>query len=125
MGLVSMLARERFCDRPYTACPVIGAFLRPYNELAGNRARQDLLGCAASVVGTRRPEVEAARVQRCVDTAVDCYHALSRWRRVLYGEHRLMMVRTLANRPPERSEIDRLRHHVAQLVPGAPDRRAR
>src|SRR3954463_11060318 len=89
MEVVSMLAGERFSDRPQTACPVIGAFLRAYNDITGDTQRQDLLACASSVVGTRRQELEPARVQRCIDEAIACYNAQPSWRRRLEGEHRL------------------------------------
>src|SRR5258705_13418563 len=75
MELVSMLAGERFTDRPQTACPVIGAFLRAYNDIVCSAHRQDLLECAAGVVDTRRREVESARVARCAEFAVESYRA--------------------------------------------------
>jgi len=52
MELVSMLAEEPFSDRPRTACPIIGAFLRPYNDGLDDERRQDLYAMAALVVGT-------------------------------------------------------------------------
>ena len=53
MELASMLAGEPFSDHPKSVCPVIGAFLRDYNDSVGEERRQDLYRCAASVVGTR------------------------------------------------------------------------
>ena len=68
MELVSMLAGERFSDRPATACPVIGAFLRSYNDAVDDGLRQDLYAVAADVVGTRASaEVEQARAERCAE----------------------------------------------------------
>ena len=52
MELVSMLAGEPFSDRPRTACPIIGAFLRPYNDGLDAERRQDLYELASLVVGT-------------------------------------------------------------------------
>jgi hypothetical protein len=50
--LASMIAGERFSDHPWAVSPVIAAFLRGYNDVCGEH-RQDLLRCAAEVVGTR------------------------------------------------------------------------
>jgi hypothetical protein len=125
MELVSMLAGERFGDRPRTASPVIAAFLRAYNDIVGDRHRQDLLACAASVVGSRKPDAEAARVRRCVEAALDSYRGQSRWRRLLHGEHRLMIVLALAEDPLDRPELDRFGYRLAQLIRCSPDGRDR
>jgi hypothetical protein len=53
MELASMLAHEPFSDHPKSVCPVIGAFLRDYNDSLGEERRQDLYRYAAIVVGTR------------------------------------------------------------------------
>lgn len=54
MELASMLAGERFSDRPRCVDPVIGAFLRAYNDRLGYVRRQGLYPFAARAVGTRR-----------------------------------------------------------------------
>lgn len=65
MELASMLAGEAFSDRPRSVSPVIGGFLRAYNDLIDDRRRQDLFGCAADVIGTAGPRgVEEARAAR-------------------------------------------------------------
>jgi hypothetical protein len=51
--LASMLAGERFCDHPRSVCPVIAAFLRPYNDRLPDGDRSELLPYAAAVVGSR------------------------------------------------------------------------
>src|SRR4051794_31123226 len=61
MELASMLAGERFTDRPLTACPVIAAFLRAYNDVVPARWRDDLAVCASLVVNTRCPQAHRAR----------------------------------------------------------------
>jgi hypothetical protein len=53
MELSSMLAGERFSDRPKSVCPLIGAVLRTYNDSLGDDRRQDLYRFAAEAVGTR------------------------------------------------------------------------
>jgi hypothetical protein len=68
MELASMLAGERFSDRPYCVSPAIGGFLRAYNDFVDDHLRQDLYRLAAAVVGTRAtPEIERLRVQRVVE----------------------------------------------------------
>lgn len=52
MELASMLAGERFSDRPRAVCPAIGMFLRHYNDRVDEQRRQDLYEIAALVVGT-------------------------------------------------------------------------
>jgi hypothetical protein len=67
MELASMLAGEPFSDHPVSVCPVIGAFLRRYNDSTGDDRRQDLYRYSAAVVGTSGPdEVERARLDRLV-----------------------------------------------------------
>jgi hypothetical protein len=61
LELASMLAGDRFGDRPVSVCPVIGAILRAYNDNVDDRRRQDLYRFAADAVDTRRDY----RVQRC------------------------------------------------------------
>src|SRR5205085_6126375 len=54
MELASMLAAERFSDRPKSVCPSIAALLRGYNDNIDNRRRSDLYRYAAEAAGTRR-----------------------------------------------------------------------
>ena len=70
MELASMVAGERFSDRPRSVSPVIAAFLRGYNDLVDDRRRQDLIRYASEAVGTAASEeVELARVKRLVEWA--------------------------------------------------------
>jgi hypothetical protein len=65
MELASMLAGEPFSDRPRSVCPVIGSFLRAYNDRIDDVRRQDLYAYAAKVVGSRASEdVQHARAER-------------------------------------------------------------
>jgi hypothetical protein len=65
MELASMLADERFSDHPLSVCPVIGAFLRAYNDSIDDLRRQDLYAYAAKVVGTRSSRaVQLTRAER-------------------------------------------------------------
>jgi hypothetical protein len=64
--LASMLAGERFTDRPRTLCPVIGAFLRAYNDAVDDARRQELVPYAAEVVNTRASrDVVRRRAELC------------------------------------------------------------
>jgi hypothetical protein len=70
MELASMLAGEQFSDHPTSVCPIIGSFLRAYNDSLDDRRRQDLYAYAARVVGTRASsEIQRARAERLLDWA--------------------------------------------------------
>jgi hypothetical protein len=81
MELASMLAGERFTDHPESVCPVIGSFLRAYNDSIDDERRQDLYRYAARVVGSRAPgAVENARVERLLAWAGNLQpRRLRRW----------------------------------------------
>jgi hypothetical protein len=65
MELASMLAGEPFSDHPRSVCPVIGSFLRGYNDRVDDERRQDLFAYAAKVVGSRgSQDVQHARAER-------------------------------------------------------------
>jgi hypothetical protein len=53
MELASMLAGERFSDRPASVCPIVAALLRAYNDHIDDERRADLYRYAAEAVGTR------------------------------------------------------------------------
>lgn len=80
MELASMLAGERFSDRPYCVSPAIAGFLRAYNDFVDDRLRQDLYHLASDVVGTRAtPQIEKQRVRRVVEWG-QALRASRRWR---------------------------------------------
>jgi hypothetical protein len=82
MELASMLAGEPFSDRPACADPVIGGFLRAYNDTVDRDRRQDLYAVAALVVGTAcGGELERARASRCIAFAEEHRRRRSRWGR--------------------------------------------
>ncbi len=65
MELASMLAEEPFNDHPACACPVIGSFLRAYNDSLDDERRQNLYEYASKVVGSRASgAVQRARAER-------------------------------------------------------------
>jgi hypothetical protein len=67
MELASVLAGERFSDRPRSVCPVIGALLRAYNDAVDDDRRQDLIPYAARVVGSRAGDaIRRERAARCL-----------------------------------------------------------
>jgi hypothetical protein len=72
MELASMLAGEPFSDHPASACPVIGSFLRAYNDSIDDDRRQDLYALAAGVVGTRTSiSIQRARAERLAEWALE------------------------------------------------------
>jgi hypothetical protein len=80
--LASVLAKEKFSDRPRCVCPVIGAFLRGWNDRATHVERQRLTPYAALIVGSRRSRwVTHARRDLCLEWAgADLSHGpVRRW----------------------------------------------
>jgi hypothetical protein len=74
MELASMLAGERFGDRPVSVCPVIGSILRAYNDNVDDRRRQDLFRFATDAVDTRRDHrVQRRRADAALDWAAARY----------------------------------------------------
>ena len=53
MELASMLAGERFSDRPKAVCAMIASLLRAYNDAVDEQRRGDMYRYAANSVGTR------------------------------------------------------------------------
>jgi hypothetical protein len=87
MELASMLDGGPFTDHPRSACPIIGAFLRCYNDWVDDRRRQDLYAFAAAVVGSRASSsVQEARAQRLINWAEDLEQR--RLKRLWFGSHR-------------------------------------
>jgi hypothetical protein len=67
MELASLLAGEPFSDRPRCVDPVIGAFLRAFNDRLGHVRRQELRPYAAAVLHTAdNRRVTRARRERCL-----------------------------------------------------------
>jgi hypothetical protein len=112
MELASMLAGEPFSDHPQSVCPVIGSFLRAYNDRTDDRRRQDLYAFAAKVVGSRAlPHVQRARVERLRRWALE----LRRRRWAL----RLVPARLQALAPTP--HVDLLGSHAVLAIPGHND----
>ncbi|HEU4657085.1 MAG TPA: hypothetical protein VFR97_06150 [Capillimicrobium sp.] len=79
MELASMLAGEPFSDRPACVDPIIGGFLRAYNDTIDGRRRQDLYAVASRVVGTARGvALEQARAARLLAFAEE-HRRQPRW----------------------------------------------
>jgi hypothetical protein len=80
MEMASMLAGEPFSDHPPSVCPVIGGFLRVYNDAVDDDRRQDLYGYASRVVGSRTCEdVTAARAAVLAGRTRQLRKARRRW----------------------------------------------
>jgi hypothetical protein len=82
LELASMLAGERFTDRPASVCPVIGSILRAYNDNTDEALRQDLYRYASEVVETRATfELQHERAAVALEWARARYAARARLRR--------------------------------------------
>jgi hypothetical protein len=94
MELVSMLAGEPFSDHPLTACPVVGSFLRAYNDSIDDERRQDLYAYAAKVIGSRASaQIQAERAARL--TARGMEFQQRRWTRFFVPRRWRSLARTL------------------------------
>jgi hypothetical protein len=70
LELVSLMAEERFSDRPRCVCVVIAAFLRSWNDRSGHAERQALRPYARRVLGSRsRRGVTGRRRDICLTWA--------------------------------------------------------
>lgn len=99
MELASMLAGEPFSDHPASVCPVIGSFMRAYNDAIDEHRRQDLYSYAAKVVGSRASAaVEQSRAERIGEWAAEIRPR--RWTRGLPGR---MRAHAFGHRPPAES----------------------
>src|ERR671922_2657921 len=111
MELASMLAGERFGDRPVSVCPVIGAILRAYNDNVDDRRRQDLYRFAADAVDTRRDyRVQRHRADAALDWAVARYRGRGA---------------TLLAPPDPEGPRDEIGYYVVGSLAGRGPRRAR
>jgi hypothetical protein len=109
MELASMLAGEPFTDHPASVCPVIGSFLRAYNDSIDDERRQDLYAHAAKVVGSRASlRVQRARAERLGLWAAEILQR--RWTRHLLPAP----VRTLARR--RRPPIDAVGSYAVHAI---------
>lgn len=52
MELASILAGERFTDRPRAVCPLVAGYLRALNDALGDAERRALIPYASAAVGT-------------------------------------------------------------------------
>lgn len=111
MELASMLAGEPFSDHPRSVCPMIGSFMRDYNDSVADERRQDLYRYAAMVVGTRG----SAQVQRARTQRVARWSSQMRQRRYTAFVPRVL-ARALARlfKPP--TGIDALASHALRSV---------
>jgi hypothetical protein len=80
MELASMLAGEPFTDHPASVCPVIGSFLRSYNDSIDESRRQALYEYASKVVGSRGSQrAQRARAERLAQWAEDMQRTRRTW----------------------------------------------
>jgi hypothetical protein len=92
MELASMLAGEPFTDHPASVCPVIGSFMRAYNDSVDDRRRQDLYAYASMVVGSRT-SADVQRTRAEFLTAWAQQFRRNRWTRHLLPERMRALTR--------------------------------
>ena len=109
MELASMLAEEPFTDHPQSVCPVIGSFLRAYNDAIDDQRRQDLYAYAAQVVGSRSSAaVEQTRAERLVEW--------SAWMHPRTWPRRLLPPRLRSIGIQRRPPVDALGTHAVRAI---------
>jgi hypothetical protein len=106
MELSSMLAGERFGDRPASVCPTIGAIVRMYNDNVDDARRQDLYRFASEAVGTRG---DFALQRRRAEVAVE-------WGRARH-ELRKRRLRRLPPSPETDAGPDEVAYFVVSSLP--------
>ena len=80
MELASMLAGEPFTDHPASVCPVIGSFLRAYNDSIDSKRRQTLYEYASKVVGSRGSvKIQQTRATRLAEWAERMQRSRRTW----------------------------------------------
>jgi hypothetical protein len=113
MELASMLAGEPFNDRPQSVCPVIGSFLRAYNDRIDDGRRHDLYAYAAKVLGSRAShDVQHARAERLSAWALELH-----WRRWL---QRLVPARLRSLAPTPGADL--VGSHAVYAIPQHDDK---
>ena len=75
MEAVAFVAGERWSDHPKCACPVIGAFLRAWNDYLPNDAERDRLlkPLIPRLINTRNPALELTRSLMAADWLIRVY----------------------------------------------------
>src|SRR3954471_8009976 len=92
MELASMLAGEPFSDRPQAVCPVIGAYLRSYNDVVDDERRQDLFRRAREAMESAgSAALRRRRAERCLAEISRLHDQRSRVRRWLSGRPELSL----------------------------------
>ena len=81
MELASMLAGETFTDHPASVCPVIGSFLRSYNDSIDDRRRQSLYEYAVARWSAAAPaeRIQEARAERLATWADEVLRTRRTW----------------------------------------------
>src|SRR3954467_13303307 len=110
MELASMLAGEPFSDRPQAVCPVIGAYLRSYNDVVDDERRQDLYRYASEAIGSAgSAALRRRRAERCLAEIARLHDQRSRVRRWLSGRPELSL-------PGSSIELERVGMHLARAL---------
>jgi hypothetical protein len=110
MELASMLASEPFTDHPASVCPVIGSFLRSYNDSIDEKRRQSLYEYASRVVGSRSTQrTQQARAERLAVWAEE----MQRTRRAMFVVRSPLRAISRLRKPP----IDAIGNYTVHAIP--------
>jgi hypothetical protein len=115
MELASMLAGEPFTDHPASVCPVIGSFLRAYNDSIDAGRRQDLYEYASKVVGSR---ADASTRQRRAARVAEWAEEMQRTRRTWFVLRSPLRAIGRLRRPP----IEAIGTYAVHSIPRHSDR---
>src|SRR3954469_98331 len=116
MELASMLAGEPFSDRPQAVCPVIGAYLRSYNDVVDDERRQDLYRYASEAIGSAgSAALRRRRAERCLAEIACLHDQRSRVRRGISGRLGLTG-RPDLSLPGSSIELERVGMHLARAL---------
>jgi hypothetical protein len=115
MELASMLADEPFTDHPASVCPVIGSFLRSYNDSIDSQRRQALYEYASKVVGSR---ADAGIRQRRAARLAEWAEEMQRTRRTWFVLRSPLRVISRLRQPP----IEAIGTYAVHSIPRHTDR---
>lgn len=118
MELASILAGERFSDRPQAVSSSIAAFMRGYNDGVDDSRRQTLKRFASATIGTVATRTVEKRRRRHICLCIGAGdHGFGAWlsRAIIVGKEPYMAARAMGERVAA-SDDDRLHARMLELV---------
>ncbi len=122
--LASMLAGDRFSDRPPSVCPVIASFMRTVNDAVSEEDLQALYPYAPLIVGTAGSRRERqARARKCSEWANEMGRSPGLLRRIASRMRSPADAGSVAARAALRRGGPRLALSLVELLVGETDER--